>query len=528
VKYDSLPAEQAQELHDQLFPKIEQRTFEQLNDVIHQTSNSELLLGPIADEVTAGDLGDAQKNILRKQIAKKTGATLASIEKDARNRWADFNCSFSHLEVVKKVLQQIGVENLIFTGAIFFRWRGDVWAQIDDREIKKAVHENTDQKLITSNLVNSVIEILKTETFRIGFEFDQSACFINCKNGELYFEKNEWSHRIHCRENYRTSMIAANWDRDAQSPLFDNFLRDAFKGDPDAIEKIMIVHEAIGYSLTTSSRYEKFLMLIGKGANGKSVLLSVLVALIGREYVCAVQPDQFDNRFQRAHLVGKLANIVTEIKEGGKIADAQLKSLVSGELTTAEYKNQSPFDFHPFATMWFGTNHLPYTRDFSEALFRRAIILTFNNQFNGAARDVDLTEKLKQELPGILNHALAGLARLYANGCFTDCSSSQDIAAKWRQEADQAAQFVEECCEIDSSVSVSSQDIYANYMGWCDEVGIRLKLSRNTLTSRLESLGYTRLKGTNGVRLIHGLRLNGESRPSSVSKFPNLTAIRSG
>lgn len=87
--------------------------------------------------------------------------------------------------------------------------------------------------------------------------------------------------------------------------------------------------------------------------------------------VCAVQPSQFENRFQRAHLAGKLANLIPEIAEGAEIADAELKAITSGELMTAEYKFVAPFDFRPFCTCWFGTNHMPHTRDFSEALFRR-------------------------------------------------------------------------------------------------------------------------------------------------------------
>jgi phage/plasmid-associated DNA primase len=131
------------------------------------------------------------------------------------------------------------------------------------------------------------------------------------------------------------------------------------------------------------------------------VLLSVLAALLGQHNVAAVQPSQFDNRFQRAHLHGKLANIVTEIAEGAELADAALKAIVSGELTTAEHKHKPPFDFQPFATCWFGTNHMPHSRDFSDALFRRAIVLTFNRKFYGTDRDEGLKEKLFAELPGI-------------------------------------------------------------------------------------------------------------------------------
>jgi hypothetical protein len=102
--------------------------------------------------------------------------------------------------------------------------------------------------------------------------------------------------------------------------------------------------------LQQESRPRLDILLIGPGANGKSVLLEVIRLLVGPGQVAAVQPEQMDNRFQRAHLFGKLANIVTEIKEGGEIAGAALKAITSGELTTAEHKFKKPFDFQPFST----------------------------------------------------------------------------------------------------------------------------------------------------------------------------------
>jgi len=91
-------------------------------------------------------------------------------------------------------------------------------------------------------------------------------------------------------------------------------------------------------------------MLIGPGANGKSVLLAVLEGLLGAENVAGVQPANFDNRFQRAHLHQKLANIVTELRQGEVIADAELKAITSGEPATVEHKHKDPFVMRPFAT----------------------------------------------------------------------------------------------------------------------------------------------------------------------------------
>src|SRR5690606_24879426 len=125
-----------------------------------------------------------------------------------------------------------------------------------------------------------------------------------------------------------------------------------------------------------------------------------------------VQPSEFGNRFQRGYLRDKLANIVTEIKQGEVIDDAALKGIVSGEPATVEAKFKDPFTIRPFATCWFGTNHMPHTRDFSDALFRRALVVQFSEAFKPELGNCDpnLKNKLLDELPGILNMALDAYA----------------------------------------------------------------------------------------------------------------------
>jgi len=115
---------------------------------------------------------------------------------------------------------------------------------------------------------------------------------------------------------------------------------------------------------------------------------------------------------------------VTELKQGEVIADAELKAITSGEPATVEHKHRDPFVMRPFATCWFGTNHVPHTRDFSDALFRRAVVLQFNRTFAPHEQDPMLKTKLLAELPGILNLTLNAYARALVGG-FTHPVSSE-------------------------------------------------------------------------------------------------------
>lgn len=497
--------------------------------MIEATDDFDELTGPIVGRVATSELRGAEQEVLLKAISKKARVSLGSLRRDAQALGhVGATSDTDHLSAARAVIDSFGPEDLIHCQSFTWRWRGDgVWRWIEDRELKQKIHEVAAGNKLTANVVGSILDMVKTEVNRPNHRFDSNNEAINCVNGELTLADGCWQLNPHTRDHFRTTMIPVAYDPAADAPRFRQFLDEVFAGDPDAAEKKLIVLEALGYTLVTSCHLEKFFMLIGAGANGKSVLLGVLAALVGREHVCAVQPSQFENRFQRAHLQGRLANIITEIAEGAEIADAQLKSLVSGEMTTAEHKHKDPFDFIPYAKHWFGTNHLPHTRDFSDALFRRAVILTFNNKFEGEKRDVHLSDALKSELPGIFNMALAGLQRLITNKAFTECSSSADIARQWRKESDQVAQFVDDSCFTGPGCRASSNDLYTRYQAWALSAGVRRTLNRNNFTARLKRLGFELGRGAGGTRMIEGIcskheGVGNDSNAGEFAKFADL------
>lgn len=352
---------------------------------------------------------------------------------------------------------------------------------------------------------------LQAEVEAVNVELAQkeAAEAVNCLNGQVELEDGQWLLKPHRREDYRTTQIPVAYDPAAPAPKFEAFLAQIFEGDLDAHHKCQALLELVGYTLMSHARHEKFAILIGAGANGKSVLLSVLYALAGHENVAGVQPSNFDNRFQRAHLHQKLANIVTELRQGEVIADAELKAITSGEPATVEHKHKDPFVMRPFATCWFGTNHMPHTRDFSEALFRRATIFTFGRVFAPHEQDPMLKDKLLDELPGILTLALNAYAEALQRG-FTAPQSSEAAKNEWRLEADQVAMFVDEVCERDQYAQIAMGDLYRAYQDWASESGIGKTVTMKSMRDRLTRLGFGNQRDRS-ARFVTGLKLGGNS-----------------
>jgi len=449
-------------------------------------------------------LSEVEKSCLRSQIKSKTGYAVNVLKSLAQGDNID------QLGLAKKIVEDIGRDNILSTTSHIWMWKSKgIWEAIHKKELQKIVQNSLYDMnhRITRGLVDAVSEVLDREIFSNDHEWNKDTNVINFTNGEAHLVDGEWVLKPHNREAYRTSQLPHEYLPEADCPRFKQFLEEIFANDPDKDDKAKLLAELMGYSLMSHAEDEAFCILIGSGANGKSVVLSLIEEIVGPRNVAAVQPNKFNNAFQRAHLHNKLVNLVTEITEGSKIADGELKAIVSGELSTAEHKNRDPFDFKPYATCWFGTNHMPHTRDLSDGLFRRAYILTFNNKFTGTKADPKLRAKLAEETPGIISMVMKAYAERVQRRVFTIPESCKDAKSLWRKEADQAAMFVEDVCETGSDYGITSSFLYSSYSRWAEQEGIKRTLSRRNFTNRLKTLGFEPSKGTNGIRTIQGLRL---------------------
>lgn len=451
--------------------------------------------------VEAARLSKVAERRVHEAIKKQTGMPLSVLREAKRDELSGDDEALDHLKLAKDIRTAIGPLNVIGqeSGVWLYRHDRGIWKPLEPREERQVVQSHLDAAKangkideVSKGLVDGVTDLFKSEVHMAAHQWDQGHDeAVSTPNGVLILDRGQWVLTPHRREDYRTVQIAVPWDPHADAPRFRQFLAEVFAPDDDGAAKAQAVLEVMGYTLMAHCRHEKFVILVGEGANGKSVLLSVLEAVTGTENTAGVQPSQFDRAFQRAHLHLKLANIVTEVRQGEVIADAELKGIVSGEPSTVERKFQHPFTMRPYATCWFGTNHLPHTRDFSYALFRRALVVRFNRRFvPGVDADPGLKYRLFDELPGILRLALDAYAQAVNHG-FTEPPSCIEARDAWRLEADQAAQFISESCG--EGGETASRDLFNAYNLWAQMEGIRQMLTHKGFSERLVRLGYNKV-----------------------------------
>ena len=288
------------------------------------------------------------------------------------------------------------------------------------------------------------------------------------------------------------------FDAAAHAPLWHQTLLEIFPQASPHDHRIEVLQEFFGYCLLTGNhRFETFLILIGDGVNGKSVILEVLRGLLGRENVSNVPLDAFEAQFSKADMIGRLANIATDMQRMPRVQEGTLKQLVSGEPLQIDRKFKPATTAYPTAKLVFATNHLPPFADTTDGLWRRMVVIPFFMQFTEERVDRYRARTIvTDEISGIVNWALDGARRLLTQDSFTRCAVCDRAKSDHRHDSDPFRQFLDECCEIEATQSVLVDELYEAYMGFCRASGKFLK-AKSELGKQLSRLaGVSRRRAT--------------------------------
>lgn len=283
---------------------------------------------------------------------------------------------------------------------------------------------------------------------------------------------------------------------DGQAPdEWLSFMRSVWHGDEDADDKIALVQEYTGVCiLGIATRFQRAIVQLGDGANGKGVASKVIEACMPPGSVCCIPPQDIGQEYRRHLLAGKLLNIVSELPEAEILDSESWKAVVAGDAMTAREIRQSPYTFVPIAGHIYSANRLPGSTDQTHGFWRRLVVLRFNRVFAEDEQIPNLAELIvARERPRIVSWALRGAQRVIAAGRLTVPASSVAAREQWRESADQVHAFVEECCtrvEGDAFFDAwtPAAALYRAYRSWAEENG-HGRLAANKFGERMRLLG---------------------------------------
>jgi putative DNA primase/helicase len=193
--------------------------------------------------------------------------------------------------------------------------------------------------------------------------------------------------------------------------------------------------------------------------------------MLGADNTSSVTLENFNplRTFPLATTYGKLANIVAEMGEITKAAEGLLKDFISGGEILVERKFKEPFPMVPTARLTYATNTLPHFKDRSDGIWRRLLRVPFRVQIlDESKQDKTLirTQTWLPELPGILNWALVGLARLKLNNSFTKCELVNKATEQYKLDSNSHLSFLKDHVEIGGQVSC--KQLFETYSQWMD------------------------------------------------------------
>lgn len=395
----------------------------------------------------------------------------------------------------------------------FYRWDGTryaAWAPeaVDNwlyRQTEHAVYEQADDKgpapwRPTETKIGSLSHALSRGVLYrdSAAEPDDSPAQVACSNGVYDVESGALLE--HSPERFNLQSVPFAYDPAASAPTWAWFLNDVLP--PDAQQ---FLQEWFGYILSGRTDLEKIANLVGRRRSGKGTISTVLDALVGPENCAAPSMPSLVGTFGEAPLIGKTLATFSDISWGFRdIAEAVeiVKKISGNDARDVNRKNRDVWHGKLGVRFMIMGNDMPKFTDASGALAGRLINVQFPGSFYG--REIpEIKMRLLDELPGILNWALAGLKRLNANGRFTVPKSSEELTAEIRRQQSPVQGFLDDLCAFPGgeTVPVPLDELHPVYLAWARAAGIEHPMARDKFSAGLISAGLTiRRERLNGVR----------------------------
>jgi putative DNA primase/helicase len=337
---------------------------------------------------------------------------------------------------------------------------------------------------------------------------DAQPWLLNCQAGTI--DLRTGALREHRRDDYLTKCTPVGWSTD-EPTLWLGFLNRIFAGNRNLIE---FVRRLMGISLVGEVQEHILPILFGTGANGKSVLITTWMGMLG-EYATKAPATLLMASKSKSHpteianLHGRRLVAASETDDGCRLSEALVKDLTGGEILSARRMKEDFWHFKPSHTLVLSTNHKPIIRGTDNGIWRRILFIPFNITIPKEEQDRELATKLRDELPAILHWTVAGCLDWQRNGL----QPPKDVLAAtsmYRDDMDVLGQFIDQCCIVAPDAEIAAGELYGRYKSWAQGRSEYVQ-TQTAFGSRLSERGFVNDRATRGEHrgrtIWHGLAL---------------------
>ncbi|MDH3203145.1 MAG: phage/plasmid primase, P4 family [Nitrosopumilus sp.] len=328
-----------------------------------------------------------------------------------------------------------------------------------------------------------VINKIKAINYTDRAEFDSDPdiqtvenCVLNLKTLETIQHSPSNLSCVMLPVSYHPIDIKVNTDSILQylhNTLFLKYLTSCFTINSKLDQEQFFTVLEIMASCLIKKQFDKAFMFIGSGSNGKSVLLDYIESLLGKDNVSNITIHDIElERFSKAELFGKMANVFADIESNELKKTGNLKIIISGDSITAEKKHRHPFKFKPYTKLIFSANRFPSVHDQSDGFFRRFVIVNWKRQFTGEEKNPNLREELiadNDEQNKVFSLLVLIARNLRIRGRFKHEDNIEALRKQWNQNSDPIIQFINEVVVEKENSVVSKREVYSRYCDFCIE-----------------------------------------------------------
>ena len=339
---------------------------------------------------------------------------------------------------------------------------------------------------VITDTVSNVIHKLARRHLHKREEFDADKNIWNMQNGLYDIKANKL--KPHTYRYLSRNQIPVRFDPKARCKRFGKFLGEVVY--PDQIRTVV---EVLAYTYLRDNPFELYVVLLGVGANGKSVLMYVLTRLHGQENVSPVPlATLLNNRFAKKELEGKNVNIDMEMSKATINDMGVLKELTGQQPVRIEPKHLPAYSTRLWAKQFFSTNEMPEMLDFSDGHYRREVVISFPYQFEEVSSEHEKAEIIAamkaggsnrriadptlkdvltapEELSGIFNALMIPLRnRIMKNKpVYMDAKTIEDRRHKHELISDPIRAFFNDAIEPDVEGTLTKERLYEAYRKFC-------------------------------------------------------------
>ena len=407
----------------------------------------------------------------------------------------------------------------------WLQWDGQRWVRDNTlgvydairallRKLGSGMDDKTRPKMLKAQTVAAVHNLVRADRRHAATtdQWDADDWLLNTPGGLVDLRTGETGAHdpaAHCTKS--TAVAPADVD---DCPRWTQFLTEVTAGD---MELILFLQRLAGYSATGSVAEHMLAFLYGTGRNGKGVFLNTLIGVL-KNYATVAGMDVFTEKKHESHptelaaLQGARMVIAQETEEGRRWNESRIKTLTGGDPITARYMHQDFFTFHPKFTLLIAGNHKPRLRTVDEAIASRLFLVPFTVTICKEKRDPTLTEKLRDEYPGIQRWIIDGCIEYQRVG-LAPPEAVKAATSEYLQGEDLFTQWVADCCETGPTFWEPAAMLFNSWKEYAAAANERPG-RKNDFGDRMRSAGFLDGRAAaKGGRHWNGLKLRPNARP---------------